>query len=141
MLCHGLLRPRPGALRLRGRILEGQLRIRARSMFGERCRVDGLGKPAQSNIVPHAHARLGPLEEPLAIIAASIVTGRQHQIRTHLQHAGHPTVYDGRYVLQEVLLLGCALGDVARAPDETPWPRPLPERHRAELALRGAYPW
>lgn len=73
--------------------------------------------------------------------AISIVTGRQHQIRTHMQHIGHPTVYDGRYVLQEILLQGCRIEDAARAPTELLRPRPLPERHRAELELRGAYPW
>jgi len=143
VLCHGLVGPSAecGVLRLRGRILEGKGRMRSRSMYGERCRVDPRGKPAESDVTPAAHARLGPEEEAFSAVAISIVTGRQHQIRTHLQHLGHPSAYDGRYVMQAVVLRGARLADAARAPEVVAPPRPLPERHRAELALRGAYPW
>lgn len=140
VLCHGFLDSASGVLDISGRILEGQIRLRARSMYGERCRVDNHGKPAQSKVRPISHVHLD-FQELFSILAVSIVTGRQHQIRTHLQHVGHPTVYDGRYVLQEVLLQNCRLEDVAHAPADPPRPRPLPEWHRAELELRGAYPW
>lgn len=139
VLCHGFLRPMVGGLRIHARILEGA--TRARSTYGERCRVDSRGKPAQTFVTVAAHERLGLAEEPLSLVAVAIVTGRQHQIRVHLQHVGHPTVYDGRYVEQDVLLQGVSLTDLPRAPAECPAPRPLPEKHRMELSLRGAYPW
>jgi len=142
ILCHGLvLSTRNGAFRITGRILEGQGRMRHRSTYGERCRVDPRGKPAQSNVALTSHLQLAPEEEPYSVVAIDIVTGRQHQIRTHLQHIGHPTVYDGRYVLQVIRLQGCHLEEALLTPQMEVKPRPLPERHRAELALRGAYPW
>lgn len=141
VLCHGLVSPVcSGPFHIEGRILEGQTRIRHRSTFGERCRVDPRGKPARSKVSPASHLQLG-IDNKFAAVVICIVTGRQHQIRTHLQHIGHPSVYDGRYVLQEILLQGFQLGDVVLAPEASPKPRPLPERHRDELAARGAYPW
>lgn len=139
--CHGSVMPRRnGSFCIDGRILECQ-RMRYRSTYGERCRVDERGKPAKSNVSPISHTRLRASRDPFGAVAISIVTGRQHQIRTHLQHIGHPTVYDGRYVLQSVLLQGCTRSQARFAPDTLPQLRPLPEQHRAELALRGAYPW
>lgn len=115
--------------------------MRHRSMFGERCRVDPRGKPAKSKVAPAFHVKYGVNEDRFCAVVISIVTGRQHQIRTHLQHIGHPTVYDGRYVLQVVLLKDSRLQEAIRAPLAPPRVRALPEQHRAELALRGAYPW
>mmetsp|Transcript_38447 Transcript_38447/g.81725 ORF Transcript_38447/g.81725 Transcript_38447/m.81725 type:complete len:176 (-) Transcript_38447:72-599(-) len=141
ILCHGYMAPPQGGgpIRVTARILEGA--VRARSTYGERCRTDARGKPAATRVVTSAHQRLALGEEPLGVVVISIITGRQHQIRVHLQHLGHPTVYDGRYVEQSVLLRGVTLAHLARAPLHCPLPRPLPERHRMELSLRGAYPW
>eukprot|EP00811_Abedinium_folium_P012328 NODE_2142_length_2284_cov_3.461289.p1 GENE.NODE_2142_length_2284_cov_3.461289~~NODE_2142_length_2284_cov_3.461289.p1 ORF type:complete len:202 (-),score=45.40 NODE_2142_length_2284_cov_3.461289:52-657(-) len=138
VLSHRLVRPGPrgGRVRLCGRILEGI--VRARSTFGDRCRLDARGKPAQSHVLPASHLRL---EELLGFVVVAIFTGRQHQIRVHLQGWGHPTVYDGRYTLEHILLQGMGSADVQRAPKECPQPRPLPEKHRMELTLRGSYPW
>lgn len=149
VLGHGLIMPtgsRSGVLHVRQRILEG--RVRARCTYGERCQVDARGKPAETRVLSAAHFRLGAHEEAVTAAIISIVTGRQHQIRTHLQHIGHPSVYDGRYVQQALLLrsgsgagAGLRLADARLASEQPPRPRPLPEKHRAELALRGAYPW
>jgi len=142
VLCHGLLRShRTATLTISARILEGQVRLRHRSAFGERCRVDEEGKPALSNVTLTSCLGFKRDRGAFSAVAIDIFTGRQHQIRTHLQYIGHPSVYDGRYVMQDVLLQGLCVADVAFASTALPRPRPLPERHRAELELRGAYPW
>eukprot|EP00746_Dinoflagellata_sp_MGD_P157960 gnl/MRDRNA2_/MRDRNA2_86354_c0_seq3.p1 gnl/MRDRNA2_/MRDRNA2_86354_c0~~gnl/MRDRNA2_/MRDRNA2_86354_c0_seq3.p1 ORF type:complete len:172 (-),score=9.31 gnl/MRDRNA2_/MRDRNA2_86354_c0_seq3:47-562(-) len=135
--CHGF--PISTLDKVCGRILEGA--IRARSTYGERCRVDDRGKPACSRIHSISHLHLQEGEEPVGLVVIKILTGRQHQIRVHLQHVGHPTVYDGRYVEQDVLLRGLRLADADRAPPGDAILRPLPDRHRWELSLRGSYPW
>lgn len=132
VLCHGSV---PRSLAIRQRILEGA--VRGRCTFGERCRVHVRGKPAQTHVLPCAH---GKLEDSFSLVAISIFTGRQHQIRVHLQNMGHPTVYDGRYFAQDVLLRS-SLADLRRAPTECPRPRSLPDRHRFELSLRGCSLW
>eukprot|EP00933_Yihiella_yeosuensis_P058686 TRINITY_DN5931_c0_g1_i1.p1 TRINITY_DN5931_c0_g1~~TRINITY_DN5931_c0_g1_i1.p1 ORF type:complete len:695 (-),score=88.31 TRINITY_DN5931_c0_g1_i1:131-2215(-) len=40
----------------------------------------------------------------LSLVAIRIHTGRNHQIRTHLFHCGHPTAVDGKYTCQAVVL-------------------------------------
>ncbi|CAE8592820.1 unnamed protein product [Polarella glacialis] len=137
VLCHGHVQPVPGVLRISARIREGA--VRGRSTFGERCRTDPRGKPALTKVSVLGHQRRDAREEALSLVGISILTGRQHQIRVHLQHVGHPTVYDARYLEPSVLLQGLELRDVLRAPADCPAPRPLPERHRSELSLRGAY--
>ncbi|CAJ1364116.1 unnamed protein product [Effrenium voratum] len=76
---------------------------RGRGPQGESCRVDPSagprGKPALSFVSPLAHSRRLP-QDDFTLLAISIWTGRQHQIRVHLQHVGHATVYDGRQLGQ-----------------------------------------
>eukprot|EP00747_Dinoflagellata_sp_TGD_P212176 gnl/TRDRNA2_/TRDRNA2_85295_c0_seq1.p1 gnl/TRDRNA2_/TRDRNA2_85295_c0~~gnl/TRDRNA2_/TRDRNA2_85295_c0_seq1.p1 ORF type:complete len:318 (-),score=31.33 gnl/TRDRNA2_/TRDRNA2_85295_c0_seq1:117-1070(-) len=139
VLCHGLVPCVSGGVTIAARIREGAMR--ARSTYGERCCVDKRGKPAVTHIRTQTHQHLGDREEPLCAVAISILTGRQHQIRVHLQHIGNPTVYDGRYTQESILLTGMRLEDLQHAPKAMPRPRPLPERHRIELTMRSAYPW
>merc|ERR1711937_218074 len=82
--CHGF--PISSLDKVCGRILEGA--IRARSTYGERCRVDERGKPASSRIHSVSHLHLEQGQEPLGLVIIKILTGRQHQIRVHLQHVG-----------------------------------------------------
>lgn len=141
VLCHGPVRPSAEVLQMRGRILEGERSTRCTQ--GGRSRVDARGKPAESRALPAAHLQL-QAEGAFTAVVISIVTGRQHQIRAHLQHIGHPSVYDGRYVLPQIFLRGGAadgglrFGDAARVSEDIPQPRPLPAWFQAELRLRGA---
>jgi RluA family pseudouridine synthase len=56
-----------------------------------RSRVIADGKPAQT--------RVRPLEvfERATLVEAEPLTGRTHQIRVHLAHAGHPLLFDHQY--------------------------------------------
>ncbi|MDX1477451.1 MAG: RluA family pseudouridine synthase [Saprospiraceae bacterium] len=53
--------------------------------------VDPKGKPARTGI------RVMEQFRGYALLEACPTTGRQHQIRVHLQHAGHPLIVDPRY--------------------------------------------
>ncbi|CAJ1365306.1 unnamed protein product [Effrenium voratum] len=57
-------------------------------------RAGGRGKPALTKVRVLSHfAR--PLA--LSLLSIRIMTGRQHQIRTHCAHVGHPLLTDGKY--------------------------------------------
>lgn len=53
--------------------------------------VDPLGKAAATRIFPVSS------HESMSVISAVLQTGRQHQIRVHMQHIGHPIVGDKMY--------------------------------------------
>mmetsp|Transcript_31843 Transcript_31843/g.89453 ORF Transcript_31843/g.89453 Transcript_31843/m.89453 type:complete len:366 (-) Transcript_31843:88-1185(-) len=57
------------------------------------------GKPAQSWFVVPAHLRRRDAKtaDAFSALAVRIRTGRRHQIRAHLLHAGHPTATDCKY--------------------------------------------
>ncbi len=58
-------------------------------------RIDPAGKPARTAF--EVVRRFGPPDTPLALVRAHPETGRQHQLRVHLAHAGHPIVGDKIY--------------------------------------------
>ncbi|CAE7402323.1 rluD [Symbiodinium sp. CCMP2592] len=97
MLCHGQM---PWGLSI---LRQG---IRGIPLSGSIVSADGL--PAETHILPCAWLR-GHGGEVYTLVAASIVTGRKHQIRVHLSHQGYPVVGDHRY--------GCHASPSAGTPD------------------------
>jgi 23S rRNA pseudouridine1911/1915/1917 synthase len=57
--------------------------------------IDPLGRPARTGFV--VLKRFSRAGEPFALLRALPATGRQHQIRVHLRHAGYPIVGDKLY--------------------------------------------
>lgn len=135
VLVHALLGD--ASLCISERILESA--ARERGVYGERCHVDSHGKPAETVLSVLAHLQAQACEERYALPVISIFTGRQHQIRVHLQHIGAPVVYDARYFDQAVVLRA-SRGEAFCALPSVPRISPLPTRHRWELWLRGTVP-
>ena len=86
-----------GALRTPQGSIEGNL---GRNPF-DRKRIAVLrneGKPARTNY--RVLERFGPKDRPLAaLVECRLETGRTHQIRVHMAHAGHPLIGDATYGL------------------------------------------
>ncbi len=55
--------------------------------------IDPMGKPSQTKIKPLSYDS----QKDITLIEAEPLTGRQHQIRVHLNHIGHPIVGDPIY--------------------------------------------
>ncbi|CAK0789501.1 unnamed protein product [Prorocentrum cordatum] len=92
----------------------------------------------------------GPSLASYSLCVCSIETGRRHQIRAHMTHAGHPLVCDGRYALERLhedqrFLHRFRLHWDAAGTVEGPLPRDLraalaalrPADARAAAAVRG----
>merc|ERR1712224_31674 len=63
------------------------------------------GKPSMTCLKVLAH--LGRQQQNFSLVAVRICTGRQHQIRAHTTHIGHPTVCDSKYTAPLVFLTDC----------------------------------
>ena len=61
-----------------------------------------LGKPSKTRLKVVAHARL--MRRAMSLTAIQILTGRKHQIRSHMAWVGHPTVHDGKYAARATAL-------------------------------------
>lgn len=58
-------------------------------------RIDASGRPSQTRVI--VDKRFTYDGKPMALVRAFPLTGRQHQIRVHLAHAGHGLVGDKMY--------------------------------------------
>ncbi len=101
------------------------------------------GKPALTR-----YERLGAGQlsgTPVSLVRCQLETGRTHQIRVHMQHAGYPLVGDGVYGKQHLAsafgrqaLHACRLGlDHPRSGKPRTWTAPLPEDMRQLLQAAG----
>ena len=82
VLCHGWLPDR---------LVECTWQLRSEGQIS----VVGSGKPCRTSL--HARRHLCLNSGAFSLLNVTISTGRMHQIRSHLAHAGHPTVSDGKY--------------------------------------------
>ena len=107
------------------------------------------GKPSATRlrVLANCHCACRPSDEGEDfnnLFAIRIRTGRRHQIRTHMLHAGHPTVCDGKYTVgASIDSIGAELG--ARGTSSTKHGLPhqqsighLVRRPTRSLALLGA---
>ncbi len=78
-------------------------------------RVDEAGAPSQTHFEVVARYR-DAAGKPLALLRCVPLTGRQHQIRAHLQAAGFPLVGDKLYGPSEEIFLRLAESDGTPAP-------------------------
>eukprot|EP00439_Symbiodinium_sp_Y106_P044028 s6421_g5.t1 len=58
-------------------------------------RAGGRGKPSWTKVKCVEHGSV--LHTSVSVLAIEIITGRQHQIRSHSAHIGHPLLRDGKY--------------------------------------------
>ncbi|CAE6969766.1 rluD [Symbiodinium natans] len=86
VLCHGHFPPGKNTM---------SARIKTTKTFPATSRVSSAGKPAWTQA--EALCLLARGSEPFSLLVVKIRTGRTHQIRVHLQHAGHPSVTDEKY--------------------------------------------
>jgi 23S rRNA pseudouridine1911/1915/1917 synthase len=78
---------------------------RVRIKMGPRSLADG-GLPASTEVTPLRHGRFRG--EPITLVQARPRTGRQHQIRVHLAHVGHPVLGDKLYGIDEQAFIDVA---------------------------------
>lgn len=64
-------------------------------------RIDACGRPSRTHFEVEQRFRRG--DERFALVRANPETGRQHQIRVHLRHAGYPIVGDKMYGQSEAI--------------------------------------
>lgn len=70
---------------------EGLLDYPLRAFGSGRMGVDPKGKPSQTRY------RMAKTQEGVSLLEVELLTGRRHQIRVHLYHAGHPILGDPLY--------------------------------------------
>ncbi len=119
-ICEG--HPKDDAFEVDAPILEGTELIRIA------VRIDASGKPARTAFqVERRFERDG---EPFAVVRCFPRTGRQHQIRVHLQRAGHPLVGDKMYGPDPAYFDRFSKGQL----EDEAWARLRLERHALHAA-------
>ena len=92
VLCHGLMPPN---------CMEINARVYVRHEVNLLSAVFSKGKPSATRVNELAQCHRAGLSsgegEDFSLLATCIRTGRRHQIRTHMLHAGHPVACDGKY--------------------------------------------
>ncbi|MEC7237546.1 MAG: RluA family pseudouridine synthase [Pseudomonadota bacterium] len=122
----------PEAMEMRGALLKRG------GAGGEMMAVDPGGQPAHSSLclIDAAGVRM-------ALVALRPRTGRTHQLRVHMAHAGHPIVGDGKYGGAASHVGGVVAARLhlhawrRRLPDGTNLQAPLPDHFRGSLATLG----
>jgi 23S rRNA pseudouridine1911/1915/1917 synthase len=116
---------------VRGALSERQLIDAPLALQGERglvrirMIVDPEGLPSQTEVIP-----LGPAGDR-TLVACVPRTGRQHQIRVHLAHAGFPLVGDKLYAMGDAWFDAWTRGEA----DEAELEHPRHALHAARVAL------
>jgi len=82
---------------LRTRTIRAPLERLAAPDGDRRVRVSEQGREAVTRVTGLLHFELSGAPEGATLVVAVIETGRTHQIRVHLAHAGHPVVGDDKY--------------------------------------------
>ncbi|MEC7210818.1 MAG: RluA family pseudouridine synthase [Pseudomonadota bacterium] len=105
---------------------------------GEMMAVDPEGQPSHSSL-----RLIEPAGFRMALVALQPRTGRTHQLRVHMAHAGHPIVGDGKYGGAASHVGGVVAARLhlhawrLRLPDGTNLQAPLPDHFRGSLATLG----
>lgn len=110
-------------------LVEARLRLSGASRVRVRMHVDRQGLPASTEFEV-LERRRAPDGAPVALVACRPATGRQHQIRAHLHHAGLPMVGDKIYGPDEEIFDRFTRG--AMTPDD---------RDRLRLSRHALHAW
>jgi len=76
--------------------LEDPLVVSHQAAGGFKSHVGAEGRRARTELLCVGHLE-GSRQEKYSLVEVQIATGRKHQIRAHLSHAGHPLVGDEKY--------------------------------------------
>lgn len=82
---------------LRTRTISAPLERLAAPDGDRRVRVSEQGREAITRVTGLMHFDLAGSDDGATLVVAAIETGRTHQIRVHLSHAGHPVIGDDKY--------------------------------------------
>lgn len=127
-LCHGLVEPDAGEIDAPIGPAEG---TENRTLMA--IRRDEAGKPSHTHFeVVERFPPTRPGEPAFTLVRLAPVTGRQHQLRVHMQFLGHPLVCDDRYGTPDALLLTPPMETHDGHPADTPADSSSASLHKAD---------